>query len=140
MGLAENIKKIREFRGFEPMEVVKGTGIKKQNYYAWEADSYKPGQEFLDDLSRFFKVPVSTFYIEPLTDEYLKTHFSSENPTPVPNSDQAAVSEEKRLIATLERAVAILDRDNEKLWAQNEKLWAMLEKLGASPLAGSNEG
>lgn len=47
---------------------------------------------------------------------------SEKKHTDATNSDEAAVTEEKRLIKTLEHAVAVLDRDNEKLWALVERL------------------
>lgn len=49
--------------------------------------------------------------------------------TAATNNGEAAVNEERNLIATLEKAVDILDRDNENLWKQNADLLSLVRDL-----------
>lgn len=80
---AWNYRIIRDFRSKTQDDVVKETGILKQNVSIWENLKGNPGQEFIDQLSEYFKVSKETFYRENLTKEYLETHFSGEKPTSV---------------------------------------------------------
>jgi transcriptional regulator with XRE-family HTH domain len=84
---ARNYKKIRVFTGKEPKDVVKGTRISKQNISAWENEKNNPGPEFLDLLAEYFKVPVETFSVKDLTDDYLKNIFSGAKSTQMPKAD-----------------------------------------------------
>jgi transcriptional regulator with XRE-family HTH domain len=89
MSIARNFRIIREFRGKTTAEVVKDTGISKQNISAWEKENNNPGHKFLDQLSKYFDVPRSFFYKENLTVEDLKAHFSMEKHTPaIKNNEQ----------------------------------------------------
>lgn len=79
MAFKDNLVKIRRFRKLEPMDVVNGTGIDKQQYYAWEAGKYKAGDDNLDLLSRFFMVPVMLFFKETITDSDMQQLDKSNN-------------------------------------------------------------
>lgn len=76
-----NFRKIREFRGKTPAQVVKGTGISKQNISEWDNGPGEPGKKFIDQLVKFFQVPKEFFYVDGLTKEYLEKHLNSVNPT-----------------------------------------------------------
>jgi hypothetical protein len=65
--------------------------------------------------------------------------FLGEKPTSGIKTDEPAISEEKKLIATLEKSVAIFEKDIENLWDQNKRLFQIFERLGIDPLTPSNE-
>lgn len=62
MSFGDNLKMIREFRGHSAPDVIKGTGVSKQKYYAYEAGNYEPSPEIVDQLAAFLKVPREMFY------------------------------------------------------------------------------
>lgn len=64
MAFKDNLLRIRELRGKKPPEVIQGSGVAKQQYYAYESGEYKPSNENLEKLSRYFKVPLSLFFKE----------------------------------------------------------------------------
>lgn len=68
MAFEHNLIRIRELLGKKPMDVVRGTGINKQQYYAYEAGEYKPGEDNLDLLSSYFNVPKMLFFKETITE------------------------------------------------------------------------
>lgn len=124
MPLSENIKKIREFRGFEPSEVIEGAKVKKGSYYAWEAGEYGPSDENLEKLSRFFDVSIATFYLENLTEDYLENNFSKENNTHAMNKGGLAAAEDYRvaLMALIKK-----DEEIERLKKENSQLREQLD-------------
>lgn len=67
MAFKDNLVAIRELRKKKPADVIKETGIAKQQYYAWESGEYKPSEDNLTILSRYFKIPMSLFYKEQVT-------------------------------------------------------------------------
>lgn len=79
--VAWNYRIIREFRSKTQDEVVKDTGISKQNVSTWENLKGNPGQEFIDQLALYFDLPSNVFYMKPLTKEYLEKNFSGQNNT-----------------------------------------------------------
>jgi hypothetical protein len=79
MGFEDNLVRIRGFRKKKPMEVVRGINVDKQQYYAWEAGTYKPSDENLDRLSSYFEVPRMLFFKESLTNNDLMELDKSNN-------------------------------------------------------------
>lgn len=69
MAFKDNLLRIRELRGKKPPEVIRGAGVVKQQYYAWESGEYEPSKENLEKLSRFFQVSPSLFFKEEITAE-----------------------------------------------------------------------
>lgn len=67
MAFKDNLLRIRELRGKKPPEVIKGAGVAKQQYYAWENGEYEPGKENLEKLARYFHLSPSIFYKEEIT-------------------------------------------------------------------------
>jgi len=54
---------IRQLRGGESQEVLaKKLNIAPNTLSRWETGTYKPTAEDLDNISRFFKVPISVFF------------------------------------------------------------------------------
>lgn len=67
MGFKDNLVKIRELRKKKPVDVIKATGIKKQQYYAYESGEYEPGPDNLDLLCSYLGVPKNYFFKEIIT-------------------------------------------------------------------------
>lgn len=67
MAFKDNLKKIREFRRLKAADITRGTGIKKQQYSAWEKGDYEAGNENLDLLACYLDVPRNFFFKETLT-------------------------------------------------------------------------
>lgn len=65
-GIYEHIsQKIRELRGAKSQEVLASElKIAPNTLSRWETGTYKPTAEDLDSLARFFKVPVSIFFLD----------------------------------------------------------------------------
>lgn len=86
--VAENYKKIREFRLKSQDDVVKylsraipeNEGI-KQNVSSWENLKSNPGKTFIYHLVKFLAVPKEIFHMDSLTKEYLEKHYSTPNNT-----------------------------------------------------------
>lgn len=68
MAFKDNLVTIRKLRNKDPMDVVNGTGVDKQQYYAWEKGKYKPSDDNLDLLCVYLKVPKSLFFKETVTE------------------------------------------------------------------------
>lgn len=67
MGFKDNLIKIRELRGKKPPDVIRATGIAKQQYYAYESGEYEPGPDNLDLLCSYLGVPKNYFFKEIIT-------------------------------------------------------------------------
>lgn len=107
-------------------------GVDGTIYKALKAEDYIPDPELSSDIVRKFGIRQAWWDKEWETGTL---DMFEKNPTPVPNSEQPTITEEQKLIATLERAVAILDRDNENLWKQNAKLLETIQILAAGKVA-----
>lgn len=113
-------------------KIERALGVDGTIYKALKAENYIPDLELSSDIVRKFHIKQSWWDKEWETGTL---DMFEENPTPVPNSGGPSITEEQKLIATLERAVAILDRDNENLWKQNAKLLEMIEALTTGKVA-----
>lgn len=71
MAFKDNLKRIKLLRGVKSMDIVRGIGVKKQLYYAWEAGKYAPSEDNLDLLCDYFKVRKPLFYEEDITEDKL---------------------------------------------------------------------
>jgi transcriptional regulator with XRE-family HTH domain len=120
---ARNYRIIREFRGKTQDQVVKETGISKQNVSIWEKGKGNPGQEFIDRLAIYFDVPGEFFSKKDLTAEYLKESYSQENHTYV----ELPTSDNKK---DLSEQVKILLKTIERLGNTNDYLLKRITELG----------
>lgn len=82
--VARNYRIIREFRSKSQDDVSRETTISKQNVSLWENLKGNPGKGFIDELSKYLRVPTDLFYRDGLTKEYLENHFSDDNITDMP--------------------------------------------------------
>lgn len=83
MAFKDNFQIIRDFRSKKQAEIAEGTGISKQNISNWANGLNEPSTENLDLLAKFLDVPRQVFYMETLTQEYLKRNFMGGNNTSV---------------------------------------------------------
>jgi transcriptional regulator with XRE-family HTH domain len=79
--VARNFRFICDFRGISQDEVVKRTGIPRQNVNVWYNVKGNPNPEYFDKLSKLLQVSRETFSVENLTKEYLEKHFPIGNST-----------------------------------------------------------
>lgn len=83
MAFKDNFKIIRDFRNKKQADVAEGTGISKQNISNWANGLNEPSSENLDLLAKFLDIPREVFYMETLTDGYLKSNFLRRDNTSV---------------------------------------------------------
>jgi len=68
---------IRQLRGGESQKVLaKKLNIAPNTLSRWETGTYKPTAEDLDNISRFFKAPISVFFSRP--NDFRQTYLSSD--------------------------------------------------------------
>lgn len=69
MGIAQNLKVLRERKGLSVPKLAEKTGLSKQQIYAWEKGEYDPGKDNLDVLTGFFEVSEQEILYGNLTSE-----------------------------------------------------------------------
>lgn len=100
-------------------------------YKNHKADTYPTDSKLISDFIRIYRIRQQWWDKEWEIDGSV---IFDEKVQEKEKSEWSTITEEQKLIATLERAVAILDKDNEKLWEQNKTLLSfIIEKLGINP-------
>lgn len=83
MGFSYNLKIIREFRKVKSTDLEEDLKISRQKLSNWESGLNEPRTDILNKLAEYLRIPKEVFYMETLTNDYLKKNYSDENPTPV---------------------------------------------------------
>lgn len=65
--VAKRIRELREGGSLSQQELATALDVAPNTVSRWETGTYKPSLADLDRLSRFFKVPITSFFPEPPT-------------------------------------------------------------------------
>jgi DNA-binding XRE family transcriptional regulator len=160
--VARNYKIIRRFFGKEPADLTQDLGISKQNISTWENENGNPGSKFVDQMSKYFRLPRDVFYRDGLTVEDLKAmknHTSVQNGSdntrkPLGGDPEVyrtivegnteyvliprTVLQDTKLIST--EQIANDRKIMDKLLEQNEKMIAKLLTSSEAELPGVKKG
>lgn len=130
MGIAQNIKNLRELRGLKPAHLARDLGVKRTQVSAWENGLYEPREENLNKLTTYFGV----------SEQELRFGVDAQKLTSVPKLNGMAglqaelesvklqLAAEKRVTVSNENVIRLLEKEVRQL---NRDLAAALRKKKA---------